>query len=379
MAKWSAMWVVLAVASLGVPRTARAIVLGIEDDAAFHEAGGPYEGMNWDYVYPTAGGTSVAIGYWTLLTADHYPIDLSETVLIDVGGDEFEVVSQVAIHPTGEPGSGPLADLRVLTVKNNTEQLRPLPGFYSLFTGNLGEAQNSDNMVLVGTGYSGEVVGVPFVFDLYREDRNTPRVKRWGTNGYDGTGTVSNDDEYRTKCFAMDFEIGETPAECGIATGDSGAGVFVKTNAGSWELAGISLLAQEFGDSGWNYDVWAASIPTYAGALNVLLRDDVLPGDADLDGDVDFRDYLRVKAGLGDRDALGWGNGDFDLDNDVDRDDLRAIVVNYGYGSCYGSAGHPPMAPPCEAPPGSAPEPGVAILLVLGAGGLLARRRGVRP
>jgi len=69
------------------------------DTWPFTTLGNNYYGMNWNYNYQTKGGTSVAIGYFTLLTADHYYIDTVDdgtpttynTFLIN--GDTWRVAS----------------------------------------------------------------------------------------------------------------------------------------------------------------------------------------------------------------------------------------------------------------------------------------------
>jgi hypothetical protein len=53
-------------------------------------------------------------------------------------------------------------------------------------------------------------------------------------------------------------------------------------------------------------------------------------GDADLNGVVDFDDYVRTDAGFnGNR--TGWTNGDFNYDNGVDFDDY--VLIDQGYNS----------------------------------------------
>jgi hypothetical protein len=362
------MLVVLCMAAMAA-RPAFAIIPGVERDNAFDAPNSPWYGMNWDYVYQTRAGTSVAVGYFALLTARHYPIEEGNKFLIN--GDEFEVVRQ-DLAPT-DAGTVLPPDLRILRLKNNTDPMRPLPGFYGLHTGRLDENPDG-NMVIVGTGFSGETrYGI-----LYRDDPNTGRAKRWGTNSYSGSGPREHS-AYDTRCFWMDLNRGDTPHECGIGDGDSGGGVFAKGSNGEWQLAGINLYRQ--GYDGWFRDVWAANIPAYADCLNGFLEDDVLPGDADLDADVDFRDYLRVKASLGMLDGALWEDGDFNHDGRVDRDDLHAVVMNYG----YVSAGHPVMTPGVfpvvgDGAPGDAlPEPAVIGLLAAGTLVLLRRRPTRRP
>ncbi|MGB2822944.1 MAG: hypothetical protein WBF17_18320 [Phycisphaerae bacterium] len=363
------MLVVLCMAASMAARPAFAVIPGVDNDRPFDAPNSPWYGMNWDYVYQTGAGTSVAVGYFTLLTAMHYPID--NGALFGINGDEFEVVRQ-ELPPT-DVGTVLPPDLRILRLRNNTDPMRPLPGFYELFTGHL-DTDLDGNMVIVGTGFSGQV---PTRF-FYREDREDPstrRAKRWGTNGLTRLATKEDPaGRFSTRCFSMAFERGTTPHESGFGDGDSGGGVFAKDPNGEWQLAGVNLYRE--GDQGWYSDVWAASVPAYARWLNGVLEDDVLPGDPDLDGDVDFRDYLTWKANVGMLVGARWENGDFNHDGRVDREDLRILVMNFG----YTSPGHPVMTAGVfpvvgDGTPGDVlPEPAVIGLLAAGALVLLRRR-----
>ncbi|MFW6155458.1 MAG: PEP-CTERM sorting domain-containing protein [Planctomycetota bacterium] len=78
-----------------------------------------------------------------------------------------------------------------------------------------------------------------------------------------------------------------------------------------------------------------------------------LPGDADLDGDVDLDDFVILKRHFG----IGgtWGEGDFDGDSDVDLDDFVILKNNFGLHTV--------------------PEPATVTLLAIGAAVLGRRRR----
>ena len=341
---------------------ASAIIDGLENDDLFHQPGSYWYGMSWDNVYSTRSGTSVAIGYFTILTANHYSFGVGNTFFAP-NGDEFEVVS--AQNVKENPDDSVAHDLRILTVKNNTESLRPLPGFYELYDGPL---TSVPQLALVGTGYSGTV----HAFESYRQEDSTGRAKRWGTNKYTYSNTRT-EGGLTTAGFTMDFYWGGSDNESGYATGDSGGGVFIK-DGDTWKLAGIHLYRD--GYPGWWSDIYAASVPEYADWLNDFLKDDLLPGDTDLDGSVDVEDYLTVKRYLGTTSGAAWERGDFDADGDVDRDDYRAILVNFG----YTSQGHPPMIPPPSAgwpggaSSGAVPEPAVLGLLAVAAPWLVRRR-----
>jgi len=88
-------------------------------------------------------------------------------------------------------------------------------------------------------------------------------------------------------------------------------------------------------------------------------------GDADLDGDVDFLDYITTKGNFGTATGAGWADGDFDGDDDVDFFDYLTAKGNFGW-----QAG--PGAPPAVE---AVPEPAALTLLLLAAPAVLARRR----
>jgi len=53
-----------------------------------------------------------------------------------------------------------------------------------------------------------------------------------------------------------------------------------------------------------------------------------IPGDADLDGDVDLNDFVTLKLGWSNGD--GWDQGDFNSDGDVDLQDFVLLKQNWG-------------------------------------------------
>jgi hypothetical protein len=76
-----------------------------------------------------------------------------------------------------------------------------------------------------------------------------------------------------------------------------------------------------------------------------LLVGYTLMGDADLDGDVDFADLVKVAQNYGQTGGKYWYEGNFDYDGDVDFADLVRVAQNYG------------MSLPA-AVPAAVPEPG---------------------
>jgi len=90
-----------------------------------------------------------------------------------------------------------------------------------------------------------------------------------------------------------------------------------------------------------------------------------LPGDADMNGRVDFRDYLILKSNLGGPARIGWPDGDFNGNGTVGRRDFQALVTYFG---CSVSGPKPVV-----------PEPATLLLLALGGPLTLLRRRKSRP
>jgi len=93
----------------------------------------------------------------------------------------------------------------------------------------------------------------------------------------------------------------------------------------------------------------------------------LLDGDADLDGDVDFFDYITTKGNFGTLAGGTWADGDSDFDGDVDFLDYITTKGNFGT-SVTGGAG-----PPAAGGSDTIPEP--ATLALLGLGGLMMLRR----
>ncbi|MGB2823521.1 MAG: pre-peptidase C-terminal domain-containing protein [Phycisphaerae bacterium] len=80
-------------------------------------------------------------------------------------------------------------------------------------------------------------------------------------------------------------------------------------------------------------------VPTFGSQTVILFA--TLEGDVNLDGKVNFLDYLILKSNLGTPSGGKWADGDFDADGDVDRDDFAKLRGNFGR-----SLGPPaPMAP----------------------------------
>jgi len=79
-----------------------------------------------------------------------------------------------------------------------------------------------------------------------------------------------------------------------------------------------------------------------------------LPGDADLDGDVDLNDLGTLAGHYGLGSEMLWLQGDFDGDGDVDLNDLSGLASHYGAGEAQAFADFQAIA--------SVPEAEVGVL-----------------
>jgi hypothetical protein len=120
---------------------------------------------------------------------------------------------------------------------------------------------------------------------------------------------------------------------------------------------------------------------TFGGAAvddNSILVRATYEGDADLSGAVDFLDYGAINFAYATNNPesgpppevpmTGWQNGDFDYDGDITFLDYGWI--NFTYASTHPELGGMPAV-------AAVPEPAAVVLLGLGFGALVSRRRGL--
>ncbi len=372
--------------------------LVVNDDPASHEVHPPSDYDMVGYHNAVGGSTGVLVSPWFVLTAGH---------VVDYGTDRqftLHLESGTVTCDWADTIRHPVVDLALVRLSSNTGL-----GGYELYTGT---GEGGMTGILVGYGMSGTGTSVG-----EGGDPDYPRgTKRAGTNLIDRTRYLSG-----VHYLQMDFDengtdvmigagdsggptfvdIGGTLKVAGInagvdsgdpehwpAYGDKGFAVRVRSYAGwiqgnipalgDFDVDGnindqdIDLLLNEIhvgGESVWPYDLTADDVVDKDDADHLV--EDILGvyyGDADLDGEVGILDLATLANNLG-KSEVGWADADFNGDGYVGVLDLAIAANNYGRGA-EGGGGAP--ATPAG---GQVPAPPATTLMVLGALGLLRRRR----
>jgi hypothetical protein len=257
-----------------------------------------------------------------------------------MGGDTY-VVEDVIDAP--DLGQFWAPDLRLLKVSSLIDT------YVDVYNGPLAAG---DELVMVGTGYSGQIDPDT---STWTSSEATGRDWRWGTSRYDTDTWIAQSSCY-SKVLQIGFVAGDTPYESGMASGDSGGGVFVQdaTN-GQWKLAGLGAYINHIGGPSPPYNVsYAVSMLEYGDWIEDTAR---LLADVDGDGIADARDIDALRAAFGSDDSVYDLNadgladagdvdymirevfnteyGDFNLDGIVNATDLPVLMVNFGTTAGY--------------------------------------------
>ncbi len=196
-----------------------------EDDPANY-----YNSFNWDYIYNVNGSSGVAVDDYWLLTAHHVaddgPADLSS-----------RTAQEIIYHDAADdPDNDNNADLALIRYDNE------FPGSYNLYTGNFpSSGPNRVTGIAVGFGNTGTTRD-----SSYDTNSTGNGTKRWGTNTVDQTLEYNGSAETTNKGLQSYFDLNDSSYEAGLATFDSGGGIFVQVNS-EWNLAGINT--NNFGSS----------------------------------------------------------------------------------------------------------------------------------
>jgi hypothetical protein len=357
------------------------------------------------------GSTAVYLGYGWVLTATHVG-----TGTVQLNGLDYSFVAgsdRILLDPTGRAPMGQ-ADLRLFKVRNaNGLTPRMAPLVISETSLLLDGADRPVTMVGGGVGRYNEpwawhITGgsYPNGEDWQWSAHYTPplydanelrgfgidydsRQLRWGTNTIEGYHEMMLFDRWivgmETRLDEFD-EFGQPLPDCQVMAGDSGGGVFYK-RGDQWELTGIIHAMSKHYSNQSAYvlypnqpvntlmltSVSGHAMYSYLSDLSVY-RDQILdtimpiPGDANLDGNVNDVDASILAANwLIPSDAL-WEDGDFNSDGRVDDSDAAIMAAHWHETAAEGV---PPGTPAGDA--AAVPEPAALALLAGMAAVLLLR------
>jgi hypothetical protein len=303
----------------------------------------PPDDPGWNNVGIHGLGGAVYLGNRWAITADHRA--LVDTITFNGMAMAVEAGSEITLGNPQDSGLSTLTDLRLVRLQQD-------PGLPTLTISPATPAVGSD-VIMIGLGhdrqpdltgwtvsdFGGQITWTetPFPpFDLSGYKWATTQTKRWGTNRtVDDLQLDANDTDLDSNVIAHledegvdvislltrfdDDESDETTDfESHATLGDSGGGVFVKTN-GEWELSGIMfavgvLEGQPEETAVFGNFTLSADLSFYRDEILSIIIDPVLQaGDADQDLDFDQLDLVKVQ--IASKYLTGqpatWGDGDW--------------------------------------------------------------------
>lgn len=285
-----------------------------------------------------------------------------------IGDEEYVVAAQ---YTTGD------VDLRFCRLDNIPENGGGKANLTDFVLLNENTDEKNKGIVLGGYGKTKGAEGSdPAGSFYYWTGSSTEDNLHWGRNTIDDTEDDFQAGSRVSDVLVDDFD-GKSTTDAAIAEWDSGGGWFYQDD-GDWLVAGLSAYAingkSYFDATGeWDFNR-AVRVSSYATGILSWMGEHYepsIPGDANLDNDVDLDD-LGILADNWNSTTATWYTGDFDFDSDVDLDDLGILADHWGDGVSSGI----PVQPLNELFPALLPEPTSLCLLGLGALTLIQRSSG---
>ena len=195
----------------------------------------------------------------------------------------------------------------------------------------------------------------------------TGTVKIGRTGSLDVTGDVAMNAGSEYVCEVGDGISGLVAAGDDVTLDPASALEFTVTSSSMFTQGIYTLMTYDsvggtsFGtSSGLGPYVTGDGLAYGANALTVTIDHDLLVGDLDIDGDVDFFDYIATSNHFGETEGMTFYDGDMDGDGDVDFFDYIAVSNHFG-DTLPAVAAAPELGSVASA---SVPEPGSMILLL---------------
>lgn len=129
-------------------------------------------------------------------------------------------------------------------------------------------------------------------------------------------------DPFGKNCdFEGDGDCDVNDIELILASGNVAEGVEVSPSNEIFDVNGDGLISE------LDVDRWLADASQESGGKSYL------PGDVDLDGNVDSTDLQFLLNDFGSTTSISWSNGNFNGDNIIDSRDLGVMLNNFGFTS----------------------------------------------